>query len=95
MHIRDPTVDQYSIINFRWPKSVDNVSLVHIGASYINMVLAIVTTVLMVYSAAPFLCEAPAPLNPIFFCLFSSFSIKYEVLNIPLSVVLYTFINTP
>ena len=53
MYIRYLTVDPYSIIHFHWPKSVDNVSLGNISASYINMVFAIVTNILMVRSDVP------------------------------------------
>ena len=67
MHIMDPNVDSYSIVHLRWPKYMENVFLGHISASYINMVLAIVTSILMARSTNPFLCVAPAPLNPIFF----------------------------
>ena len=93
LHMRYPTVDPYSIVNCHWPKSVDNVSLWHISAECINAALVIVTTILMVRSAAPFWCEAPDPLNLIFCCFFNISSIKFEVLKIPFSVW-YTLIKT-
>ena len=45
------------------------------------MVLYIVTTIFMARSAAPFLCEAPSPLNIIFCCFFNSSSINSEELK--------------
>ena len=89
LYIMDTTLYPYSIVHLRWPKSMDNVSLWHIIPAWINIALAIVTTILMVHSADPFWCEAPSPLKLIF-CYFFNISL----LNIPLSVW-YTFIITP
>ena len=94
LRIRDMTVDTYSIFHFHWPKSVYNVSLGHISAECINMIISIVTTIFIARYASPFWCEVPAPLNLIFFWLFNSFSIKSGVLKIKLSVW-YTLIIAP
>ena len=94
LYIRDITLYPYSIVHLHWTKSVDNVSLWHIIPDCINMALAIVITILMVCSAAPFWYEAPAPLNLIFCCFFNRSYINFEVLKIPFSVW-YTFIITP
>ena len=94
MYIKYPTLDPYSVVHFRWPRSMDNVSLWYIIQACINMTLSILTTVLIVHSAYPFWCEAPAPINLIFFCFFNSSSIKSEAFNIPLSVW-YLLITTP
>ena len=85
--IRDPTLDPYSVFHFRWPKSMDNVSLWHIIQSCINMTLYILTTALKACSDAPFWCEALAPLNIIFFCFFNISSnkiwgIKYFIVSV-------------
>ena len=86
-------IEPYSIVHFYWTKSVDYVSFGHISAACINIVLVIVTTTLMVSYAVQFWCEAPASLNLIFCWFFNRYSIKYEVLNIPLSLF-YTLITT-
>ena len=94
LHIRDPTVDTYSIVYYRWPKSVEIVSLGHISASYINIVLAIVTNILVENYAAKFWCEAPDQLNPIFLCFFNRSSKNFEALKITFSVWYILITNT-
>ena len=54
LQIRDLTVDTYSIVYLPWEKLVENVYLGYLSEACINMVLAIVTKILMVCSAAPF-----------------------------------------
>ena len=66
LYPRYTTIYPYSIVHLNWPKSVDNIYLRHISAPYINTVLAIMTNILVVLSAASFWCEAPDPLNQIF-----------------------------
>ena len=95
LRIRDLDLDPYSTVYFHWPKSIDNFFLGYISSSYINIDISIVTTILMTFSAALFWCEAPAPLNPIFCCLFNISSINYEVLNISFSILWYALIVTP
>ena len=94
LFIRYPPLDTYSIVHFCWPKSMDNMSLWHIIQACINMALVILTTVFIAHSAAPFWCDALAPLNLIFCWLFNSSCINSEALNIPLSVW-YLLITNP
>ena len=79
LHIRDITVDTYSIVHWHWPKAVENVSLWNLRTACINMVLSILTTILMVRSAAQTWCEAQAPLNLIFCCF--SWGIGYSIVS--------------
>ena len=76
MYIRYKIVNPYIIVNFHWPKTVDNVSLVHLSAACIKMVHVIVTAVLMARSAITFWCEELDPINSIFFWSFKSLSIN-------------------
>ena len=94
LHIRDLTVDTYSIFHFHRPKSMENVSSVHLSTECINVVLVIMPNIFIARSYAPFWCEAPAPLNLFFFWVCNSSSANSEVLDIPLSVW-YPLITTP
>ena len=63
-------------------------------AACINMVLAIVTTVLIERSADPFWYEVPAPLKLIFWLFFNIYYIKSDEFKTPLSVC-YPLVTTP
>ena len=63
-------------------------------AACINMVLAIVTTVLIERSADPFWYEVPAPLKLIFWLFFNIYYIKSVEFKTPLSVC-YPLVTTP
>ena len=84
----------YSIVHFHSPTLVDNVSLGPLSTACINVVHSIFSTALMLLYDPQFWYVAPSPLNLIFFCFFTNFSINSEVLKIPLSVW-YSLITTP
>ena len=86
LHVMDMTVYPCIIVYFRCTKSVENVSFGYLSTSYINMVLAIGTTIFMVRYDTIFWCEDPSTINLISWCLFNSSAINSEVLKIPLSV---------
>ena len=74
--------------------SVENVSFGHLSSVFINMILAIVITILMVSSVAPLWCEMPNQLNLIYIWLLISLYLNPETLNATLKVW-YPLLNTP
>ena len=79
LHIKDPTLDPYSIFHFHWPNWVQNVSLEHLSILYIKMVISAVNIILMACFAAQFWYEIPTPLNISVCCFFNRFFRNSEV----------------